>query len=112
MGQVAERQERGAASNGKESLRPRASGDQQVVPGKPAQADPHAAHPPDCDDAGPLCLLRHIRQLPTVKLVRRCGPEDLAEVAVATGKPIPLGLLQCSPKATPSTGGPDDPSLR
>ena len=94
MGQVAERQGRGAASNGEEPLRPRAGGGQRVVPGKPAQADPQAARPFGCDDAGPLCLLRHIGQLSTIKLVRRYGSKDLAEMVVAAGKSIPLGSLQ------------------
>ena len=93
-GQVAERQGRGAASNGEEPLRPRAGGGQRVVPGKPAQADPQAARPFGCDDAGPLCLLRHIGQLSTIKLVRRYGSKDLAEMVVAAGKSIPLGSLQ------------------
>ena len=47
-----------------------------------------------CDDAGPLCLLRHIGQLSTIKLVRRYGSKDLAEMVVAAGKSIPLGSLQ------------------
>src|ERR1700674_4388029 len=47
---------------------------------------------PACDDAGPLCLLRHNWQLSTNTLVRRSGREDLAKVVVAAGsrEPAPL----------------------
>ena len=50
-----------------------------------ASVHPRPARPSDRDDAGPLCLLRHNRQLSTPKLVRPSGRDDLAEVAVAAG---------------------------
>ena len=74
-----------ATSNGKEPLRPRAGGDYGLVSGEPASVHPRPARPSDRDDAGPLCLLRHNRQLSTPKLVRPSGRDDLAEVAVAAG---------------------------
>src|SRR5262245_59410820 len=112
MGQVAERQGRRAPNNGEEPLRPRAGSGQRVVPGKSTQADPEAARPFGCDDAGPLCLLRYIGQLSTGKLVRRYGSKDLAEVVVAAGQPVPLGSVQRALKATSSAGSPDRPSLQ
>src|SRR6202035_3032269 len=61
----------------------------------------------------PLCLLRHIGQLSTNKLVRPSGREDLAEMVVATGsrESAPLEPIHCAPKASPSAGSPDRPSL-
>ena len=85
LGQVAGRQECGAARHGQEPLRPRAGGGDGLVSVQPASADPRPARPSDRDDAGPLCLLRHNRQLSTPKLVRPSGRDNLAEVAVAAG---------------------------
>ena len=69
--------------------------------------------PFDRDDAGPLCLLRHIGQLSTNKLVRLSGREDLAEMVVAAGsqESAPLDPVHSTPKASPSAGSPDRPSL-
>ena len=63
LGQVAGRQECGAASNGEEPLRPSAGGGDGLVSVQSASADPRPARPSDRDDARPLCLLRHNRQL-------------------------------------------------
>src|SRR5450759_1013257 len=113
MGKVAGRQECGAASNGKEPLRPSAGGGYDLVPGQPTSVHPRPALPSDRDDAGPLCLLRHNGQLSTNKLVRPSGREDLAEMAVAAGspEPAPMEPLRCAPKASSSAGSPDCPSL-
>ena len=93
MGKDAEGQERRAASNGKEALRPRASGGDGLVPEEPASADPRAAYSFGRDDAGPLCLLRHYGQLSSTKLVRHQGCKDLAEVGIAARQPIPMGTV-------------------
>ena len=77
----------------------------------PTSVDPRAACPTGCEDAGPLCLLRHNGQLSSYKLVRLSGAEDLAEVVVAAREPIPMGSVQRSLKAAPSTGTSDRPSL-
>jgi group II intron reverse transcriptase/maturase len=62
---------------------------------------------------GHYCLLRHIGQLSTNKLVRPSGREDLAEMVVAAGsrESAPLGPIHCAPKASPPAGSPDRPSL-
>ena len=80
---------------------------------QPASVHPRPARPFDRDDAGPLCLLRHNGQLSTTKLVRPSGREDLAEMAVAAGSQgsVPLEPVHCTPKASPSAGSPDRPSL-
>src|ERR1700680_3194666 len=113
MGKVAKGQEPGAASNGEETLRPRAGGGYGLVPEEPTHVHPRPALPSDREDAGPLCLLRHIGELPTTALVRLSGREDLAEMAVAAGSPasVPLGPLPRTPKATSSAGSQDCPSL-
>src|ERR1700738_2711894 len=113
MGQVAGRLEFGAASNGKEPLRPSAGGGYGLVSGQPASVHPRPARPFDRDDAGPLCLLRHIGQFSTNKLVRLSGREDLAEMVVAAGsrEPAPLEPIHSAPKASPSASSPDRPSL-
>src|SRR6516164_9172245 len=113
LGQVAGRQECGAASNGKEPLRPRAGGGDGLVSAQPASAYPRPEHPFDRDDAGPLCLLRHLGQHQTIALVRRSGREDLAQVVVAAGsrESAPLEPIHCAPKTSPSAGSPDCPSL-
>src|SRR5262245_40696103 len=69
--------------------------------------------PSDCDDAGPLCLLRYNRQLSTNKLVRPPGREDLAEMAVSAGswESAPLEPVHCAPKVSPFASGPNCPSL-
>src|ERR1700692_2360836 len=85
LGQVAGGKECGAAGNGKESLRPSAGGGHGGGWEQPASPPPRPARPSDCDDAGPLCLLRHTRQPSTNTLVRPSGREDLAKVAVAAG---------------------------
>ena len=69
-GKSQDRQERGAASNGKEPLRPRAGGGHRLVSDQPAPVHPRPARPSVRDDAGPLCLLRHIGQRSTTELVR------------------------------------------
>src|ERR1700687_5360348 len=63
--------------------------------------------------AGPLCLLRHIGQLSTNKLVRLSGRADLAEMVVAAGsrEAAPLEPIHRAPKASPPAGSPDRPSL-
>src|SRR5450759_4906785 len=73
----------------------------------------NGGRPSDRDDAGPLCLLRHIGQLSTNKLVRLSGREDLAEMAVAAGspEPAPMEPLRCAPKTSPFARSPDRPSL-
>src|SRR5262249_26940900 len=69
--------------------------------------------PSDGDDAGPLCLLRHTRQLSTIKLVRPSGREDLGEMAVTAGsrKPVLLAPVHCAPKALSSPSTSNCPSL-
>src|SRR5262249_19066924 len=71
------------------------------------------APPSDRDDAGPLCLLRHNRQLSTTKLVRLPSREDLAEMAVAAGsrEPAPLAPVHCTPQALPSASASNFPSV-
>src|SRR5580704_13945586 len=98
---------------GKESLRPSAGGGYGVVSDQPASVHPQPARPFGCDDAGPLCLLRHNWQLSTNTLVRPSGREDLAKVAVAAGsrEPAPLEPVHGTPKAAPSADSPDCPSL-
>src|SRR5262249_26251938 len=95
MGKVAQGQERGAASNGKTALRPRAGSGDELVPAKPASADPRAANPSDRNDARPLRLLRHIGQLSSTRLVR---PQGCADLAASSGEitepcPVPVSLL-------------------
>src|ERR1700738_3764560 len=113
MGQVAGRLEFGAASNGKEPLRPSAGGGYGLVSGQPASVHPRPARPFDRDDAGPLCLLRHIGQLSTNKMVRPSGREDLAEMVVAAGsrESAPSEPIRCAPKASPPASSPARPSL-
>src|SRR5262245_30063838 len=65
VGKDAEGQERGEAGNGKEALRPRAGGGHRLVSDTPTSVDPRPACPTGCEDAGPLCLLRHIGELST-----------------------------------------------
>ena len=77
----------------------------------PTSIDPRAACPIGSENAGPLCLLRHNRQLSTTKLVRLSRPKDLAEMVVAAGKPIELDSIHCSPHAPPPASGPNRPSL-
>src|SRR5215469_15768394 len=64
-------------------------------------------------DAGPLCLLRHNRQLSTTKLVRLPSREDLAEMAVAAGsrEPATLAPAHCTPQALPSASASNCPSV-
>src|SRR6202011_975231 len=57
------------AKYGQAALRPRAGSGGGVVPEEPASTDPRAAHPTGRENAGPLCLLRHIGQLSTITLV-------------------------------------------
>ena len=96
VGQVAGRQECGAASNGQEPLRPRAGGGYRLVSVQPASNHPGPARPSDDDDAGPLCLLRHLGQHQTIALVRLSGRQDLEEMAVASGSSAsaPLGSTE------------------
>ena len=77
----------------------------------PTSVDPRTTCPIGCEDAGPLCLLRHIGQHSTIKLVRLSGSQDLAEVAVAAREPIPMGSVYRPLKAAPPTGTSDRPSL-
>jgi hypothetical protein len=72
---------------------------------------PRPACPTGCEDAGPLCLLRYIGQLSTTQLVRPQGCEDLAQMAVATREPIPMGSVQRPPNAAPSASSSDRPPL-
>ena len=97
----------------KNSLRPSAGGGYGVVSDQPASVHPRPARPSDCDDAGPLCLLRHNRQPSTNTLVRRSGREDLAKVVVAAGsrEAAPLEPVHGTPKAAPSADSPDCPPL-
>jgi hypothetical protein len=84
---------------GKEPVRPCAGGDHGLVSDEPASIHSRSARPFDRDDAGPLRLLWHNRQLSTPKLVRPSGRDDLAEVAG------PAGLQEavlCTPTASPS----------
>ena len=111
MGKVAKGKERCVASNGQAALRPRAGSGDGVVPEKPASIDPRAAYPTDRENAGPLCLLRHIGQLSSTKLVRPEGYADLAKMAVAAGESAPVGAVPRSPKATSSAGSSDRPSV-
>jgi hypothetical protein len=53
--------------------------------------------------------LRHIGQLSTIKLVRPQGCEDLAQMAVATREPVPMGSVQQPPDAAPSASSSDRP---
>jgi group II intron reverse transcriptase/maturase len=48
-----------ATSNGQEPLRSRAGDGDGLVSVQPTPADSRPERPPDRDDAGPLCLLRH-----------------------------------------------------
>src|SRR5262245_33093850 len=60
-------------------------------------AERHGARrPSDDDDAGPLCLLRHLGQHQTIALVRLSGRQDLEEMAVASGSSAsaPLGSTE------------------
>ena len=75
------RQECGAASNGQEPLRPRAGGGYRLVSVQPASSHPGPARPSDDDDAGPLCLLRHLGQHQTIALVRLSGRQDLVQIS-------------------------------
>ena len=77
----------------------------------PTSVDPRTTCPIGCEDAGPLCLLRHIGQHSTIKLVRLSGSQDLAEVAVAAREPIPMGSVYRPLNAAPPTGTSDRPSL-
>ena len=45
----------------------------------------------------------------TIKLVRPQGCEDLAQMAVATREPVPMGSVQQPPKAAPSASSSDRP---
>src|SRR3974390_3615202 len=101
MGQITSRQECGATSNGKEPVRPRTGGDYGLVSDEPASVHSRPARPFDRDDAGPLCLLWHNRQLSTPKLVRPSGRDDLAEVAGGAGSEGggPQEPLHCPPPA-------------
>jgi len=54
---------------GQEPLRPRAGGGYRLVSVQPASNHPGPARPSDDDDAGPLCLLRHLGQHQTIALV-------------------------------------------
>src|SRR5437016_399949 len=58
-------------------------------------------------------LLRHNRQLSTIKLVRPSGREDLGEMAVTAGsrKPVLLAPVHCAPKALSSPSTSNCPSL-
>jgi hypothetical protein len=102
--------ERGEAGNGQEALRPRAGGGHRLVSDKPTSVDPRAACRTGYEDTGPPCLLRHIGQLSTTQLVPK-GCKDLAEVAVATREPAPMGSVHWPPKAPPSASSPDHPPL-
>ena len=94
--QCAIRGECGSLSLGQELLRPRAGGGYRFVSVQPASnlRDQHA-HLTN-DDAGPLCLLRHLGQHQTIALVRLSGRQDLEEMAVASGSSAsaPLGLTE------------------
>jgi retron-type reverse transcriptase len=80
----------------KSRLRPRAGGDYRLVSVQPASNHPRPARPSDDDDAGPLCLLRHLGQHQTIALVRLSGRQDLEEMAVASGSSasVPLGSTE------------------
>ena len=99
MGKVAKGEERRAASDGKEPLRPRAGGGHRMVPETPASVDPRAAHPIGREDAGPLRLLRHNGQHSTLKLVRLQRCQDLEELVVTAGssEAVQLESLQRAP---------------
>src|ERR1700730_17614831 len=111
MGKVAKRQERGAPSNGQAALRPCAGSGDGMVPEEPASADPRAAHPTGRENAGPLCLLRHIGQFSSITLVRPRGCRDLAQVVGAAGKQLELDSIPGSPHASLPASSPDRPSL-
>ncbi|MGH8526921.1 MAG: hypothetical protein ACREXY_22750, partial [Gammaproteobacteria bacterium] len=93
--------------------RPSAGGGDGLVSDQPASVHLGPARPSDRDDAGPLCLLRHNRQLSTIKLVRPSGREDLGEMAVTAGsrKPVLLAPVHCAPKALSSPSTSNCPSL-
>ena len=84
------------STNGQEPLRPRAGGGYRLVSVQPASNHPGPARPSDDDDAGPLCLLRHLGQHQTIALVRLSGRQDLEEMAVASGSSAsaPLGSTE------------------
>jgi hypothetical protein len=95
----------------KKRYAPRAGGGQRLVSDTPTSVDPRAACPTGCEDAGPLCLLRYIGQPSTTQLVRPQGCEDLAQMAVATREPVPMGSVQRPPNAAPSASSSDRPPL-
>src|SRR5437870_1134080 len=84
-----------------------------LVSDQPASVHLGPARPSDRNDAGPLCLLRHNRQLSTIKLVRPSAREDLGEMAVTAGsrKPVLLAPVHCAPKALSSPSTSNCPSL-
>ena len=73
LGEIAEGQERGAAGDGKGTVRPCPVGGDRVVPAQPAHPDPPAACSPVRDAAWPLRLLRHHRQRSSDPMVSASG---------------------------------------
>src|ERR1700746_2757456 len=86
-----------SASNGQERLLPRAGGVYRLVSVQPASNHPGPARPSDDDDAGPLCLLRHLGQHQTIALVR----EEI--IQSIPGEPTPT-----IPTRQPFLPDPDD----
>ena len=96
-----------------EPLRPCRGGGHRLVLEQPAPADQGPACPTERNDAGPLRLLRRIRQLSTIELVCRRSREHLEEMAVATGSPqtVPVEPVHGAPEAIFSSSASDRPSL-
>jgi len=111
LGEVSEGKERGAATSGQEPLCPRAGGHHGLVPATPVCADPRAAHSSGCEDAGLLCLIRHIGQLSTIGLACNERRKDWDEVAVAARQWPELETIQCASLSASATRSPDPASL-
>src|SRR5258708_8969852 len=114
---MAERQERGAANDGKEPLCPRGDRTQGLVPDEPAPTHGRSARPAVYGTRRSLCLLRHHGELPAAAAVSSAGHEDVAQVvgtspaleAAHMGslhdlpRPPPAATLQHRPPTTPPT---------
>ena len=104
------------ASDGQRPVRAGAGGGKRVVPTQSASILARSACPPVPDDARPLCLLRHIRQLSTHTMVRLPGRGAVEEMAGATAsrrRRVPVDPPQRDPAApSASTGADRPPPLR
>jgi len=114
LGEVAERQERGAANDGEEPACPRAGHRQRLVSDQPPLAGVVATPAPVCEADRSLCLLWHHGEHSAARAVRHPSRAAVAEMAGTSNtlQAAHVGTLRQVPRPSSASSTMDCPSLR